>query len=107
MATVATVEEIIKATICLHNYLQLNDNASYTPSGFVACESSDGEVVPGDQMQCRSQDGALNNQRQVGSYRYSCEAALARNNFKDHFNNEGAVEWRQRHVSSCSGINTA
>ena len=50
-ATVATVEDIIKATICLHNYLQLTDNASCTPRGFVDRESSDVEVVLRD---CRS-----------------------------------------------------
>ena len=108
-ATVATVEDIIKATICLHNYLQLTDNASCTPRGFVDCESSDVEVVLGDWRSdaVQAEDGARNTLRQVGSNRYSCEAALARNNFKDYLNNMGAVEWQQRHVSSCGVINTA
>lgn len=67
------------------------------------------EVVLGDWRSAavQAEDGALNNLRQVGSNRYSCEAACMRNNFKDYFNNEGAVEWQQRHVSSCGVINTA
>ena len=104
-ANEATAEEIIKATICLHNYLQLTDNANYKPSAFVDGESSDGEVVPGEWRSdaVQAEDWALN--RQVGSNRYSCEAALVRNNFKDYSNNEGTVEWQQRHVSSCGVIN--
>ncbi|XP_057314888.1 uncharacterized protein LOC130656061 [Hydractinia symbiolongicarpus] len=42
------IERIIKATVCLHNYLRLTDGPKYTPSGFVDCESNSGEIIPGD-----------------------------------------------------------
>ena len=34
-ATPENIENIIKAAICLHNYLRLNDGIHYIPSGFV------------------------------------------------------------------------
>lgn len=47
-ADVALVEKIVQATICLHNYLRLTENANYTPAGFVDCEDSSGNIIPGD-----------------------------------------------------------
>lgn len=47
-ANVETVELITKAAICLHNYLQLTDNAFYMPSGFVDSENADSSLSPGD-----------------------------------------------------------
>lgn len=47
-ANVETVELITKAAICLHNYLQLTDNALYMPSGFVDSENADSSLSPGD-----------------------------------------------------------
>ena len=38
------VENIIKATVCLHNYLCLTDGAHYIPTGFVDSESNS-EIV--------------------------------------------------------------
>ena len=46
-ANVETVELITKAAICLHNYLQLTDNAFYMPSGFVDSENADSSLSPG------------------------------------------------------------
>ena len=42
-ASLPSIDFIIKATICLHNYLRLTDNARYIPSGFVDLEI--GEVL--------------------------------------------------------------
>ena len=42
------IEDIIKATVCLHNYLRLTDGAQYLPNGFVDCESNSGEIIAGD-----------------------------------------------------------
>ena len=43
-ADVTLVEKIVQATICLHNYLCLTENANYTPAGFVDCDSS-GNII--------------------------------------------------------------
>ena len=37
------VDMIVKACLCLHNYLRLTDNAQYVPSGFV--DSEDNSLV--------------------------------------------------------------
>ncbi|XP_065665584.1 uncharacterized protein LOC136087008 [Hydra vulgaris] len=39
-ATPENIENIIKAKICLHNYLRINDGINYVPSGFVDLEES-------------------------------------------------------------------
>ena len=44
-ADVSTVDKIIKATVCLHNYLLYTDNATYTPQGFVNSYCDDGKSV--------------------------------------------------------------
>ena len=44
-ANVTLVEKIVQATICLHNYLCLTENASYTLAGFVDCEDSSGNII--------------------------------------------------------------
>ncbi len=36
------VDSIVKACLCLHNYLRLTDNAQYLPSGFVGSKDSSG-----------------------------------------------------------------
>ena len=47
-ANIDLVENIVKATLCLHNYLRLTENASYPPQGFVDSEDSSGNIIPGD-----------------------------------------------------------
>ena len=44
-ADVTLVEKIVQATICLHNYLCLTENANYKPAGFVDCEDSSGNII--------------------------------------------------------------
>ena len=41
-ASVNTVDAIVKATLCLHIYLCMAENAQYIPTGFVDCDSSSG-----------------------------------------------------------------
>ena len=47
-AAVSLVEKIVQATVCLHNYLRLTDNAMYCPVGFVDSEDSSGEIREGE-----------------------------------------------------------
>ena len=44
-ADVTLVEKIQQATICLHNYLCLTENANYTSARFVDCEDSSGNII--------------------------------------------------------------
>ena len=42
------VKLIVAATVSLHNYLRLTDNANYIPAGFLHSEDIRGNIVPGD-----------------------------------------------------------
>ena len=72
---VTLVEKIVQATICLHNYLHLTENANYTPAGFLDCEDSSGNIVPGDwRSEVSSDEGGLRHLNQIGGNRYTFEA---------------------------------
>ena len=47
-AAVSLVEKIVQATVCLHNYLRLTDNAMYCPVGFVDLKIAVGKFVKGN-----------------------------------------------------------
>ena len=47
-ARVDTVEKIIRAAVCLHNYLRQTDTSNYTSAGFVDRENGDGDISPGN-----------------------------------------------------------
>ena len=89
----------------MHNYLPLTENAGYFPSGFVDCEKSTGEIIPGDWRNVVSGDDGLLNLRQVGGNRYSFNAGQDRDKFMTYFNSQqGQVPWQLNHVRSC-GLN--
>lgn len=100
-ANVETVKLITKAAICLHNYLQLTDNAFYVPSGFVDSDNVDGSLSPGDwRAIAQNDESGTVSLGHVGGNRYTLEASNSRNDFKEYLNNDGAVEWQYRHVRS-------
>ena len=104
-ANVETVELITKAAICLHNYLQLTDNAFYVSSGFVDSENADGSLSPGDWRAIVQYDeSGMVSLGHVGGNRYTLEASNSRNDVKEYFNNNGAVEWQYRYVRSCGVV---
>ena len=47
-AIVNTVENIIKACVCLHNYFKQTDSAKYTPICFVDSTDSTGNITEGN-----------------------------------------------------------
>ena len=102
-ANVALVEKIVQATICLHNYLRFTESANYTPAGFVDCEDSSGNIIPGDwRSEVSSDEGGLRHLDQIGGNRYTFEAGRAGDDFKSYFNSpEGEVPWQLQYVLSC------
>lgn len=100
-----TVDSIVKATVCLHNYLRTTDNAHYIPQGFVDSECHSGEIRPGDwrsSIELAGENNALQPIRRVGSNTYSQSAKETRELFKEYFNNSiGALTWQLDHVRSC------
>ena len=78
-ATVDLVGSIIRACLCLHNYLRLSENASYIPSGFTDSEDSSGNIIPGSWRKVLRQDNSsLINYPKIGGNRYTFEAEKTR-----------------------------
>ncbi|CAB4014818.1 Hypothetical predicted protein [Paramuricea clavata] len=81
-ASISTVDAIVKATLCLHNYLCMTENAQYIPTGFVDCDSSldmkEGEwrnIVRG------GANSGFQNISRIESPNYSIDAKTTRDNF--------------------------
>ena len=70
-----TVEKIVKAAVCVHNYLLYTDNASYMPQGFVDSYNADGTIVNGSWRQDVQPLAAI---PQQGSINYTITAKQTR-----------------------------
>ena len=103
---VKLVDNIIRACICLHNYLRLTENASYVPEGFVDSEDDSGNLILGTWRSIVKDDNSgLANYERLGGNRYTFEAEKARENFKQFFMSPtGAVPWQLNYVRSCGLI---
>ncbi|CAB4010235.1 Hypothetical predicted protein, partial [Paramuricea clavata] len=98
-----TVDLIIKACLCLHNYLQLTSNAHYIPAGFVDAEDSTGNFIPGNWRNITTGDIGAMEAFTVGraNNRSSFEANEVRETFKKYFiNREGSLSWQVNYVNS-------
>ncbi|CAB4010847.1 Hypothetical predicted protein, partial [Paramuricea clavata] len=92
-----TVDLIIKACLCLHNYLQLTYNAHYIPAGFVDAEDSTGNFIPGNWRNITMGDIGAMEAFTVGraNNRSSFEANEVRETFKKYFiSREGSLSWQ-------------
>lgn len=97
-AKVEKVDQIVKAAICLHNFILIEEEhlkpsqKSYiTPT--MADYEVDGLVVNGDWRSNDTQHGWGNISKQ-GSNNQTGEQAKVRNTLMDHFMNEGSVPWQ-------------
>ena len=61
-----TVDHIVKACICLHNYLRLTYNAQYVPIGFIDHETGIGDIIPGDWRKISMDDAGAMQPIRVG-----------------------------------------
>lgn len=104
-ASVNLVENITRATVCLHNYLQLTDNAAYIPEKFVDSEDSTGNIIHGDWRKVVENDRGMRNLGRLAGNRYKFEASKVRNDFNSYFNQEGQVSWQLHHVRNCGKVN--
>ena len=59
-SSIETVQEIIEACVCLHNYLQRTQSSSYTLQGFIGVEGFDGAIKEGHWRNIVKHDNALN-----------------------------------------------
>lgn len=98
------VERIIKACVCLHNYLMQTENAGYAPTGFVDADNGTGEFVPGSWRSEVANDerSAFQPLTRAGTNNYKKNAKAVRDDFLAYFNSPaGSVSWQLNHVRSC------
>ena len=98
-----TVERIIKACVCLNNYLKQTENAVYIPEGFVDSTDNTGNFVPGSWRKVAGNDSsAIQSLKRTSSNNYKKDAKLIRGQFEMYFCSlPGSVPWQNEHVRSC------
>ena len=93
-ASVENAESYVLATLALHNYLRLTDNATYTPKGFVDSEDSTGNVTVGKWHKNADANGLVNLLNVRGS-KYSEDALSMKDALKPYVNSPlGKVDWQ-------------
>ena len=101
-AKVETVQAIVQAAICLHNYLRQTDTASYCPAGFVDSFDDSGNILPGEWRRITSADedsSALRNLPAARGTRYRNYALDVREALKAYVNSDqGAVPWQWDYI---------
>ena len=101
---VETAENMVKAAICLHNYLRQTNGATYCPSGFIDSEEATGQIRPGEWRTIVSEDGtsgALRSLPLPRGTRYSTVANEARETLREYVNSDqGSVPWQWNVVRS-------
>ena len=108
-ASPKTVQLIIEAAVCLHNYLRQTETALYCPSGFVDSMDRSGNIKPGEwrSMVSTTERGALDGLSRVRGSRYTLNAIQIRKALTDFLNSEqGAVSWQWAHVRSTGPLAT-
>lgn len=101
---VETAENIVKAAICLHNYLRQTNGATYCPSGFIDSEEATGQIRPREWRTIVSEDGtsgALRSLPLPRGTRYSTVANEARETLREYVNSDQClVPWQWNVVRS-------
>ena len=101
----STVDKIVKATVCLHNYLRLTVNAHYIPVGFTDSEDSSGRVIRGEWRATNWTDSALKPLARITGNRYAFNAKDVRQNFTDYVNSEeGSLSWQLQYVRDAGRV---
>ena len=81
------VENYVWAAICLHNYLRLTDNATYTPYGFVDNKDSTGNIKEGDwRKMCPEESTCFRKIKKIRGSRQNEGSEDMRNALKDYVN---------------------
>lgn len=98
---VVVTENIVKATVCLHNWLR-KDDLQGTPHRYLTSEMVDqedalGRIIPGAWRQA-GEFGAIQRIPKTGTNTYARYVNDIRKRFCDYFNNEGKVDWQDSRI---------
>lgn len=98
---VVVAENIVKATVCLHNWLRKADlngaTHKYITPDMIDQEDATGKIIPGAWRQA-GDFGALQRIPKTGTNNYARYVNDIRNKFCDYFNNEGRVDWQDSSI---------
>ena len=105
-AKVSTVKSVTKAIVALHNFLMYKNQ--HCPPNYVDSDGPQG-VIPGKWHDEESSIMGLRDVDQLGSNNYSKHAKVIRDEFRECFTKEGAVEWQwdivnkvnQHNITTC------
>lgn len=104
-----TVDKIVIATICLHNFLKtINDssqieNRIYCPPNFIDVEQADGSIIPG-MWRNKYYPGGIEHIRSTTAHRSTTEAYKQRDAIAEYLMTPvGEVPWQKEYV--CRGLN--
>lgn len=88
---------IVKAIVCLHNWIRRRDieENKYISPTLIDQEDED-SFVPGSWRGCMD-NSVLVDITQCGSNNNSCQAMQIREEFCKYFNSEGAIPWQFHH----------
>uniref|UniRef100_T1JDQ6 DDE Tnp4 domain-containing protein n=1 Tax=Strigamia maritima TaxID=126957 RepID=T1JDQ6_STRMM len=107
-ANVETIDVMVKACVCLHNYLMTNElglprhKHIYNPVGMMD-EDDSGNVVMGQWRETTRADTGLQNLgRRVGSNRCSNDASLLRDQMAEYFFHVQIFPWQAAYVNRSS-----
>lgn len=90
------IENIVKASICLHNFIMtMHNNFSYCSPDLIDREIQEGRIISGTWRQEISQFESLG---RMGINMHCNNTKTIRDTFKDYFNEEGAVRWQWNHI---------
>ena len=95
---------VVKATICLHNFLRISDlgrqpTQRYCPPAFADYDNGDGVVIEGAWRGEIGERSGLQVVGRVGSNNHGTCAMSVREDFNKYFNSDaGALPWQIRHV---------
>lgn len=89
IAKLETIEKIVQAIVCLHNFLKKEDkekadNARYCPSNYVDRENEDGCIFLGE---WRNEQAEVPQARRMGGNAYARSASVIRTEFTKYFMN--------------------
>lgn len=92
---VETVEKIVQATVCLHNWLRKQDISknNYITESMVDHDGPDGSIL-GTWRTVLESGSAYRDIQRTGSFMSTRKAMETREKFCKYFNNEGSVPWQ-------------
>ena len=90
-----TVEELVLATLSLHNFLRKSNSWNiYCPAGLADSENKDGTFAEGSWRRTAAGESMFPLRNQKSGHNPCKTAKQIRDTFKDYFCNEGSVPWQ-------------